>query len=188
MIGMVHNMLFGWIEGKSGNKAVNEIKRKAGIPLHTDFRMDTSYSDVTWQKIVVATVETLNIQPGELEKDFMDFFLKASVKRFPAWWEMAKNSYDFILQQPKIHNGFATSLMDSEERKKVTEKFKIEALKNKLITYYRSDNGLCNLYIQGVHWVVNYYNDAATVQEEKCTKKGNPYCEIHIEWDKLGET
>jgi len=102
-----------------------------------------------------------------------------------AWFTMAKNSYQFLARQPAIHNTLAKSVTDKKTRDNIREKFRIETVKNKIITHYKSPNQHCGLYIALAQWIIDYYRDKATMKETRCMKSGDPECEIYIQWQLL---
>jgi hypothetical protein len=58
---------------------------------------------------------------------------------------MSRTSREFLERQPTIHNCFATGVRDSEARRAVTDKFRIEKLDQEIVTHYRSPNQLCSM-------------------------------------------
>lgn len=174
------------VKAIAGEDAIIEIKRIAKVPLDKTFQMNLVYADDEWQRLLAATLKVLKITPEQADEIYADYFGKDAVKRFPTWFQMSKNSYEFLLIQPTIHNCFATGVVDPKDRKTINDKFKVEKLPNKIITHYRSFNNNCGLYKSLAKWVINYYKDEATIEEKKCMKSGDQECEIHIQWIKLG--
>lgn len=174
------------IQNISDEKTLLEIKKLAGIPLDKEFQINLVYSDDEWQKLLQATLKVLKITPEQADALYADYFLKDALKRFPTWFEMSRNSYEFLLIQPTIHNCFATAVVNKESRDAINDKFKVEKFDKKIITRYKSTNGHCNLYKELAKKVIKHYGDEATVDEKKCMKSGADECEIHVEWNKLG--
>lgn len=185
MVGLIQKILFNMILDIKGEETLREIKVMAGLSPELDYQINTVYSDKDWQRLLAATMKVLNLSPAEVDTLYAEYFGKDAIARFPAWFKMAKNSYEFILMQPIIHNCFATGVRDPKERSAIQDKFKIEKFPNKVITHYNSPNHLCGLYQSLAKWVINYYKDKATVEEKKCALKGDSECEIHIEWTKM---
>ena len=95
---------------------------------------------------------------------------------------MCKNSRQFLEMQPEIHNTFAQGLRRPEERQAVLDKFRLEKLADELVVHYRSPNALCDMYKAIAHKVFKHYGDHATINEPRCTKRGDNECELRIRW------
>ncbi len=187
MVGLIQKILIDMILGIGGEDALKKIKHAADVPLDKTFQINTVYSDEEWQRLFAATLKVLKLTPEQAEITYGEYFGKDATQRFPTWFKMSKNSYEFLSIQPKIHNCFASSVLDSESRKAINDKFRIEQFPNQLITHYRSPNKLCSLYIVLAKWILNYYHDVALIEEKKCMKSGQDECEIHIQWTQLGD-
>jgi hypothetical protein len=186
MVGLIQKLFMDMIQALGGDAAVAEIKKKAGLPLDTVFQINEVYPDDEWQRLLAAGLKVLNITPEQADEYYADYFGKDSVKRFPTWFEMCKNSYEFLLIQPTIHNCFATGVADQKSRDVINDKFVVDKLPNKIITHYRSPNGHCGLYKALARWMIRYYKDEAIIDEKQCMKSGGKECEIHIEYPKMG--
>lgn len=112
MVSLIQKMLFDMIQNMAGEQTVIEVKRRARVPVDKQFQINTVYSDEEWQAILAAAVEVLNVTPEQVDEVYADYFYKDALKRFPTWFQMSKNSYEFLLIQPTIHNCFATSAVD----------------------------------------------------------------------------
>ncbi|ASQ44801.1 heme NO-binding domain-containing protein [Legionella clemsonensis] len=185
MIGLIQKILFNMIQDMKGDEGIKELKKLAKVPLDKTFQINNIYSDEEWQRLFIAAQKMLNLSQEEVETYYASYFGKDVVQRFPTWFTMSKNSYDFLSMQPTIHNCFATSTADAETRQAINEKFRLEQRPNQLITHYRSPNRLCGLYKALAQWVIAYYKDKATIEEKKCLKLGDNECEIHVKWTKL---
>jgi hypothetical protein len=186
MIGLIQKLMFQLVKKNAGEEAVLQIKQQAGVSLDSEFEINQVYSDEEWRRILSAVLKVLNCTEEELMVTFGDYFLNDVTKRFPTWVSMSKNSFELLSIQPRIHNCFATSIVDKDTRKSITDKFRIESFPNHLITHYSSPNQHCILYIYLAKKVIAMYGDEAIVEEKCCQKKGAPECEIHITWTKLG--
>jgi len=187
MLGLVQKILFNLIESVSDQKTLNVIKEKAGVPLDKEFRIDTVYDDDEWQRLYSSTLEVLNLTEQQATKAYANAFLQDALTRFPTWFEMSKNSYEFLRRQPAIHGTLAAGLTDIKSRQAILDKFRIDTSPNKLITYYKSANQQCVLYVELAKLVIDHYKDDATVKEVRCLKNGDSECEIHIDWQRLGD-
>ena len=71
---------------------------------------------------------------------------------------------------------------DPASRDLIRDKFRIEKLKDKIITHYRSPNRHCHLYVSLAREVLKLYGEEASIEQLKCVKRGDPECEIWISW------
>ncbi len=183
MVGYIQIVLFDLILANSDEATLNRIKNKADVAPDKEFRMDTVYSDEEWQRLLQATLEEFGITAAQAYEMYAQQFFKDSLKRFPMWFEISKDSYDFLSRQPAIHNNFATAVRDKQERDSIIDKFHLEKLDRKIIMHYRSVNKHCGLYIALAKVIINCYNDKASVVEKKCLLNDDHECEIHIDWE-----
>ncbi|MDJ0951526.1 MAG: heme NO-binding domain-containing protein [Alphaproteobacteria bacterium] len=182
MLGYPFRPLLQAIEAKGGPAAVAEVKRRAGVPADRVYRMSETYLDEECQRMMAATGEVLGLGLEETCDILAEAFLKDTLKRFPAWYEMCANSRALLEYHPEIHNGFAASLTDPKASQAVTDKFRLEKLEDELIVHYRSPNRLCMLYRALARRVVAYYGDEASIEEPRCLHRGDPECEFRIRW------
>ena len=182
MVGLIQKILLDLVESSAGADAVLEVKRRADVPEDKTFRMDEAYDDAEWRRLFAATCEVLNVTQEQAEEAYADFFYKDSLKRWPMWFQMAKNAREFIELQPRIHNGFATGVRDPTAGQAINDKFQLEKRNGELVMHYRSDNQLCGLYKAMAKRINNHYGDSAAITETQCLKKGDPECELHICW------
>lgn len=166
----------------AGEDKLEEIKKVAGLPPDRNFQINLVYSDEEWQRLLDAALKVLNLTQEQAEDIYADFFGTDALKRFPVWFNTCKNSYEFLLIQPTIHNCFATGVSNEKDRSGINDKFTVEKLPNKIITRYKSPNKLCGLYKSLAKWMINHYKDEATIEETQCMKSGASECEIHVQW------
>jgi hypothetical protein len=186
MVGLIHKTLFDLVESIGGQQAVKEVRLRAGIPETEQFRMNAAYDDAEWRRILAATCHVLGITAGQAEEVFADFFCKDALTRWPMWFQISKDSRDFLLRQPAMHNSLAAGLTDPHERQAVTDKFRVMPIEEGVVVHYRSPNQHCGLYKALARWVINHYGDAAVIEELQCTRRGAPECEIRIQWTRRG--
>lgn len=186
MVGLMQKLLFNMIRSMSGEETLATIKQQAGLPPTQEYQMNNVYSDEEWRRLLNVAFNVLGLNTEQGDELFAAYFLKDTIQRFPTWFSMSKNSYEFLSIQPTIHNCFATSVLDKASREAINDKFKIDQLPNQLITHYRSPNQHCTLYKNLAREVIRYYQDEAFIDEKICMKHGAAECEIHINWTKLG--
>lgn len=182
MIGIIQKILLDMIETEAGSAGLDRLKREAGIPSDTIYRIDTVYPDGECLKLFEIAGKILSLETPALFERYSGYFCRDALQRWPTWFETSKSSREFLERQPTIHNCFATGLRDAEARKAVTDKFRIERTAEGLITHYRSPNRLCGLYKALGRWIVDYYGERVEIQEPTCMLRGDPQCDIHIHW------
>lgn len=187
MVGFIQKILCDLILSIRDEETLKQVKTKAQIPLDRIFKINTAYSNEEWQRLWDAALEVLEIPQEKAIELYADAFCKDAMKRFPMWFKMSKNSYEFIIRQPAIHNSFSTGVISKKERQAILDKFRLqECGNNKLITHYISPNKRCDLYKALAKWFINHYQDTATIEEVKCMHLGDSECEIHIQWHQFG--
>ncbi|MCH7988964.1 MAG: heme NO-binding domain-containing protein [Planctomycetes bacterium] len=183
MVGLIPKLLLDLIESTATLDAVKEVKRLAGVPPDKKYSISETYDDDEWQRLLAATCDVLQISPEQAEEAFAEFFFKDSLKRWPTWFQISKNARELLERQPIIHNGFATSMQNPNDRKAINEKFRLESFDKELVMHYCSPNRLCGLYKALARRILDHYGDQATLRETRCLKKGDSACEIHICWN-----
>lgn len=183
MIGLVHKLLANCITESYGSAMWTNILENAGLDKSRTFRLDTIYDDVEWRKLFNTCYETLGLSEENAYKIFARYFFQDTLKRFPTFYQMSKNSYEFLIKQPKIHNSFYSGAANEGQ---AYDKFRLKQVnEKKLITYYHSSNKHCMLYKALATLVIDHYHDEATITETQCMCNGDDLCEIHIDWAKL---
>lgn len=183
MVGLIQEILLKLIRTLGGQETLEAVLVEAGLPKDKSFRIDTAYSDEEWQRLLTATLKVLKITPEQAYVAYADAFYKESLERFPEFFKMSKNSYEFLCRQPIIHNSIAAGVQETAHRKDITDKFRVEKLKDKIITHYCSPNKLCGLYKELAKSYASHYKDSIRVTELDCMHKGADACEIHVEWE-----
>lgn len=182
MVGLIHKLLFDFLEETAGPAVVLEVKRKAGVDEAKAFRMDEVYDDAEWRRLFSATCAVLGVTQDQAEEVFADFFYKDAMRRWPMWFSMSKTAREFLQRQPKIHNGFATGVRDHKAGQAINDKFDLEQAEHGIVMHYHSPNQLCGLYIALARLIINHYGDDASIDQTKCLKQGDLECEIRIRW------
>ncbi|NOT00486.1 MAG: hypothetical protein HOP29_07645 [Phycisphaerales bacterium] len=183
MIGLIHVLLFDLIEAKAGPDGVREVKRRAEVPADRQFRIDQPYDDEEWRRLFTATGTVLGVTPEQAEVAFAGHFYRDSQKRWPMWFAMSANARSFLERQPRIHNGFATGVLDAAEQRAINEKFELERRPEELVMHYRSPNRLCGLYKELARCILRHYGEEADIQEPRCLKSGDAECEVRVRWN-----
>ncbi|MCA9253415.1 MAG: heme NO-binding domain-containing protein [Phycisphaerae bacterium] len=182
MVGLIHKILFNMLESTAEPEVALEIRRRAEVPADKEFHINEVYDDEEWQRLFAATISVLNLTQEQVEEVYAEHFIKDGQERWPVWFTMAKTAREFLIRQPKIHNGFATSQQDPVLRSAIDDKFHVEERDDELVVHYQSPNKLCGLYKSLATKVLNLYQEDAQVDEACCMKQGSPECEIHIRW------
>jgi len=97
MVGLIQKLFLDMIQMLGGEEKVAEIKKLAGVPLEKVFQINAVYPDEEWHRLLEAGLKVLNITPEQADEYYADYFAKDAVKRFPNWFQMSKNSYEFLL-------------------------------------------------------------------------------------------
>lgn len=186
MVGLIQKTMIDLIEEKGGAAAVAAVREKAAIPVDRVFRIGDVYPDDEFQRLLAATCEVLNVKAEQAFDAFAEVFFKDATVRFGKWFDLAKNSHQFLIFQTTIHNTFASGVVDPKERRAVQDKTSVEQISDRyIVTHYRSPNKLCGLYKSLGGWVARYYGDEITIDEATCMLRGDDACEIHVKWDKF---
>jgi hypothetical protein len=176
MLGYPLKTLLNAIESRHGHEAVVQTLAEAGLPTDRFYRLNEPYPDSEAQRLTAAISQRLSVQ------DIAEAFFRDTLVRFPRWYEMCKNSREFLELQPQIHNTFAYGLQRPEERDAVRDKFRLEKLDEELVVHYRSPNRFCDIYKGIAQHVFQHYRDKASIDEPRCMKRGDAECELRIRW------
>ena len=144
--------------------------------------MNVDYSPDQIDRLGQAVGEVLGMNRHQVEDFWVDAFFPDIVRRWPMWFKTSKTARELLELQPEIHNSFAKASADSGASASVGEKFRLEKLERETVVHYRSPNSLCRVYLQMAHRVVTHYGETAEIEEQHCTLRGDPECEIHIRW------
>jgi hypothetical protein len=186
MVGTIQKILLDLVESVGGRDAVREVRERAKVPKNRVFRLSEVYDDSECRRLFEVSCDVLKLSRAQILSVYAEAFGKDALKRWPKWFEMSKNSREFLIRQPKIHNYFASGVQDPEARKAINDKFVLEEVGDKtIITHYKSPNDFCDLYVLLAYWVIDHYQDAATVIHQKCRKRGDAECLIQVHWETL---
>lgn len=186
MVGLICKLLMDLVMATAGDDGVGRVKLKAQVPREKVYKLNTVYDDAEWLRLVGAACEVLDITPDQAEAALAEFFFKDALGRWRMWFQMSRDSREFILRQPAIHNSLAAGVSEESQRSAIADKFRIEVTDDGIITHYRSANGHCGLYRALARHIIDHYGDEATVEEPRCARRGDDECEIHIRWTKCG--
>ena len=176
MLGYPLKTLLNAIEERHGREEVVRTLEDAGIPADRTYRLNESYDDVEARRLTAAAFKRLT--GDEVAKAFFN----DTLTRFPRWYEMCKTSREFLEMQPEIHNTFAVGLHRPEDRDAVLAKFRLEKLDDELVVHYRSGNQMCDMYKAIARLVFKHFGDTATIDEQRCMKRGDTECVLRIRW------
>lgn len=185
MVGLIPKILIDLVRATGGDAAMNRVKASVGMSPEQEFKLNVVYSDADWARLVSTACEVLGITLEQAEDAFADYFLKDALTRWPMWFTLSKNSREFLLRQPAIHNSLAAGVIQEQQRSAVADKFRIEETPDTIVTHYRSPNRHCGLYKALARGIIQHYGDTATIEERLCAKQGADECQIHIHWTNL---
>lgn len=182
MGGLVPKLLLDPVESIGGASATVKTMQRAEVFADRVGSLGTAYDDFERQRLFTAACAVLKVTPAQEEEVYPDFFFKDAMKRWRMWFEMSKNSREFLRRQPKIHNGFASAVVDEAARDAISDKFHVEERDQELIIHYRSPNRHCGLYHALARSILRQYHEEAALEEPCCQKNGHRECEIHVRW------
>lgn len=185
MIGLVQKIFFDMVESKGGAAAVIAVKERANIPLDTIFQINKVYDDEQWKRTFFTTLDVLQVSPEQICDLFAEQFTKDLQLRFPVWFSISQNSYEFLAILPTLYNCITTGVSEQKERANTIDRFWVEKFDNKIITYYQSDNKQCGIYKAVAKHIINHYKDEAVLTEIDCMHNGADKCQINIEWIRI---
>jgi hypothetical protein len=182
MIGVIHQLFFGFVEKNFGAAAVATVKQNAGLAKEQAFRMDASYSDEEWQRILTAAVKLSGLPAEQAELAFARYCGEWLHANMAGFFKGVSTTRDLILRQPNIHNMMASSVQDAGARQRVLDKFRVEQTEGGTVTHYASPNHHCTLYRGLVEWAAEKFKERVEVSESRCQKRGDPECEIRVKY------
>jgi hypothetical protein len=177
VLGYPLKLLLNAIRSRFGDDVVMQTLTEAGLPADRRYRLNEPYEDVEVQRLTAVASRRISLE------DIAEAFFDDTLARFPTWFQMCKNSREFLEMQPEIHNTFAVGLQRPEDRNAVRDKFRLEKLDDELVVHYRSPNRLCYMYKAIAQRVFQHYQDQATINETRCMKRGDAECELRIRWN-----
>lgn len=183
MIGLVPKLLVNLIESQTDERTVETVKKKAGVPIDRTYSINCFYSEDEWQRLFRSTCETLNVSQEDAEPIFAEFFYRDAIERWPRWFEMSPNSFEFLKRQPAIHNLLALSCPDRSISQSVNDKFEMKWESLSLQVKYHSPNLLCGLFKSMARKIAEHYGDRITIHENRCMKQGDDHCQIRVNWN-----
>jgi hypothetical protein len=185
MVGLICKVLIDLVRTAGGDEAVAKVMQRANVTTGSEFKLSAVYDDAQWQRLLGAACETLAVTPEQAEEAYADFFVKDALARWGTWFHMSRNSREFLMRQPAIHNSLAAGVSEEAQRTAIADKFHIEPTDSGIVTHYRSANGHCGLYKALARRIIAHYGDEAVIEELKCQKQGAEECEIHVRWTRM---
>jgi hypothetical protein len=186
MVGMIHRVLFDLIERVAGQDAVSRVKQRAGVAPDQEYAIHVAYDDEEWRRLFDATLAELGLTREQAEVAFADAFISDALQRWPVWFKMSKNSQEFLLRQPAIHNSVSAGLRDTMARRSIIDKFRVEREGDALVVHYRSENRHCGLYRALARKLFEHYGDEGSIEEQQCMRDGAEECVLRVQWTRLG--
>jgi len=182
MVGLIHRLMLEMLSQRYGQEKVSQLLTQAGMSQNRVFRLDTNYSDPEFQCLLATILRETELNQAELETQFAAHFLNDALKRWPVFFSMSDSAKSLLERQPRIHNGFASSMSKQSDQDQINDKFHLDSTENTLTVHYNSAHQLCGLYIALAKEVLNYYNDSADIEELSCLKNGDSECCIKLTW------
>jgi len=187
MIGIIQKILLELLEEAGGDTLKHAVLDRAGVDRNASFRIDQSYSDAEFMRLLQASAEETGMNEEEISGLYARTFLTKAQELFPRFFQMATSSEDFLMRQATIHAVMASGLRASEDRKQVNDKFTAQRIEPGLVRVdYRSKNQLCALYRALAHEVAGLYDETVDITCEQCVKRGDECCSFLLNWPKPG--
>ena len=176
MMGVICNLLLGFLEAKSDKETVEKIKKKAGLA-GVEFKAEQIYPEETWQSLLNAACEVLGVDGDTAEQLFAEYAIDVLVDKFGSFFNSSNTALDLFRKVPKIHLDLPASMgMTTEEKLKL-----VVDEGNKIVFHYSSPNQLCTFLKTFAEHVFKHYNETGySIVENQCVKEGAEYCEIVI--------
>jgi hypothetical protein len=176
MMGVICNLLLGFLETKSDKETFEKIKKKAGIE-GKEYKTVQIYPEETWQILLDSACEILGIDRDTAEQLFAEYTIDVLLDKFSNFFKISDTALDLLRKVPKIHLDLPASMGAKTEQKLrliVDDEFKI-------VFHYKSPNLLCGFLKKLAEQVFKHYNTTKySIIENQCLKDGAEYCEIVI--------
>ena len=176
MMGIICNLLLGFLESKSNKKTVEKIKNKAGLA-GKEFKSEQLYPEEEWQSLLNAACEVLGVDGDTASQLFAEYTIDILTDKFESLFGSSDSALDLLRKVPRIHLDFPASMGTVTK-----EKLKLAVDEgNKIVFHYNSPNKLCTFLKALAEQVFKHYNETGySIVENQCTKNGAEYCEIVI--------
>lgn len=182
MLGLIPLIIESTLKGlPNGEIAYIDVCQRVGFEPDQKFRLDTNYDDKKVLSMIDAAADVLGIARSEVLSAFADTFIAEANRRFPKFFEMSRDSRDFLERQPAIHACLSSGVEGLETREAVKSKFEVEKISGGIITHYKSPNCLGALYVALAERVIKHYSDTATITPLDDINASE--CRIQIVWD-----
>ena len=171
MMGVVCNLLLGFLEVKSNKETVEKIKKKAGLA-EVKFKAEQIYPEETWQSLLNAACEVLGVDSDTAEQLFAEYSVGILADKFGSFFKSSDSSLDLFRKVPKLHLDLPASMgVTTEEKLKL-----VVDEENKIIFHYKSPNQLCTFLKALAEQVFKHYSETGySIVENQCVKNGAKY-------------
>lgn len=173
-MGVICDILVGFIEKNSDEATVEKIKSRAGMPGRS-FAWHEIVKEEDWQRLLKAAGEELGVEASVAEQMFAEHSIGILTDKFGSFFRISSTPLDLLRKVAKIHLDFPSS-MGMRTRKKL--ELAVDA-PDRLIYHYRSPNRLCVfLKALAVKVFEHYGENQYAITETQCMKEGAEWCEI----------
>ncbi len=180
MIGIINTLLFEYVQDHWGEQIHQRLCERAGLS-QPNFRMNVYYPDAEWKTLLGHAVTLCGIAEEDFVWAFGRYSGEALVRMFSGFVHGATGVRDVITRQPRIHNTLAASFTN-DERRQISEKFRLEEHLTHTVMHYTSPNQLCTFYRSLATWAAEKFDEAIEISEPRCVKRGDAECEIHVHY------
>lgn len=180
MIGIIHTLLFEYVQDHWGEHIHQQLCQRVGIQ-QPDFHMNIYYPDTQWKTSLGHAIALCGMSEDDFVWGFGRYSGEALVRMFSGFVHGASSVRDMITRQPRIHNTLASSF-STDERRQISDKFHLEEHPNHTVMHYISPNQLCTFYRSLATWSAEKFHEVIQISEPRCMKRGDAECEIHIRY------
>ena len=176
MMGHVLNLLVQCVR-EIDPEAVPKIFEHAGVEQLEEYRFEEVYPEETFGKLVVSTLEVLDVDVPTLENTFAEFFIRVSPQLFPAIFELSGDARTLLARIPHIHRSIPTAAGSQLFKDKLTV---VENDEEHLLLRYDSPHKLCGFLQRLANLTLEYYGNEGEVAELQCSREGHDACLVEV--------
>jgi hypothetical protein len=175
--GIIFNLLESFIVENWGEKKYENIIGKSELITTDPFVGPVSYPDFDIIEIIKKTAVAVKISEEELLMRLGRYCIPKLKARYPVFFERHKKAKDFLKTVDYIHYVEVVKLYKDA----TPPHFEcIDLGENKMTMIYHSQRQLCSFMMGLVEGVGDLYNEQIIIKKDKCTLKGDDYCEVGL--------
>ncbi len=158
-----------------GDLVWQEIAKEVGIE-NKVFLAPNDYPDELFYKLLDVTAKKVKKSPEETQEWLGEKIVPELRRVYGLYFITHKNAKDFLKSVGGVHSTITSHLPGAKPPKFEYE----EPSPDKLIMRYFSKRKLCSFMKGIIRGVGDYYRTGILIEEKKCMKKGDNYCEFEL--------